>query len=104
MSLVEAAGAASAAPAGEERLSRARLIRRRFLRNRLALFGAGTIVVMFFFAFVSPYFAPWNYYENDFTAWNDHPFRVRADVVRALKTALRVCGAHKRRGGWVVSR
>jgi peptide/nickel transport system permease protein len=23
---------------------------------------------MFFFAFVSPYFAPWNYYENDFTA------------------------------------
>ena len=43
-------------------------------------------------------------YENDFTAWNDHPFRVRADVVRALKTALKVCGAHKRRGGWVVSR
>jgi len=42
--------------------------RRRFLRNKLALFGLGTIVTMFFFAFVSPYFAPWNYYENDFTA------------------------------------
>jgi peptide/nickel transport system permease protein len=65
---VEAAGAAPASPAGDERLSRARLIRRRFLRNKLALFGLGTIVTMFFFAFVSPYFAPWNYYENDFTA------------------------------------
>lgn len=42
-------------------------------------------------------------FEVDFTAWNDHPFRVRADVVRALKTALKICGAHARRGGWTVS-
>jgi len=42
--------------------------------------------------------------ENDFTAWNDHPFRVRADVVRAVKTALVLCRKSERRGGWQVSR
>lgn len=43
-------------------------------------------------------------HETDFTAWNDHPFRVRADVVRLLKTALRLSVAGVKRGGWVVSR
>lgn len=43
-------------------------------------------------------------HETDFTAWNDHPFRVRADVVRLLKTALRLSGSSEKRGGWTVSR
>lgn len=43
-------------------------------------------------------------HEVDFTAWNDHPFRCRADVVRALKAALKICRTHVRRGGWQVSR
>jgi len=42
--------------------------------------------------------------EHDFTAWNDHPMRRRADVVRAVKAALHVCTKHQRRGGWRVSR
>lgn len=42
--------------------------------------------------------------EHDFVAWNDHPFRRRTDVVRAVKSALVACTKHARRGGWVVSR
>jgi peptide/nickel transport system permease protein len=48
------------------RLSRGALIRRRFLRNKLALFGLVVLVVIFIGAFVAPYFSQWNYSENDF--------------------------------------
>ena len=49
-----------------DRLSRGALIRRRFIRNKLAVFGLCVIIFMFFMAFVGPYFSQWNYYENDF--------------------------------------
>jgi peptide/nickel transport system permease protein len=49
-----------------ERVTRSRLVFRRFMRNKTAVFGAIVILLMFVFAFGSPYFAPWNYYENDF--------------------------------------
>ena len=48
-----------------ERLSRGALIRRRFFRNKLAVFGVAVIVLMFVAAFVGPYFSKWSYYEND---------------------------------------
>lgn len=48
------------------RLSRRTLIRRRFMRNRPAVFGLVVLIIIFIGAFVAPYFSPWNYYENDF--------------------------------------
>lgn len=64
------AGTTTAAGAGTdglavERLSRGALIRRRFFRNKLAVFGVAVIVLMFVAAFAGPYFSKWSYYEND---------------------------------------
>ncbi|MFM7900136.1 MAG: ABC transporter permease, partial [Actinomycetota bacterium] len=47
------------------RLSRGTLIRRRFLRNKLAIFGVAVMVFMFVLAFVGPYLTKWTYTEND---------------------------------------
>ncbi|MDA0298783.1 MAG: peptide ABC transporter permease, partial [Actinobacteria bacterium] len=65
------AGDVSFAAAGSDglagdRLSRGSLIRRRFMRNKLAVFGLSVIVFMFFMAFVGPYLTKWSYFENDF--------------------------------------
>jgi len=51
-----------------ERLSRGQLIRRRFLRNKTAVFGLGVIAFMFVFAFGGPYISQWSYSENDFSS------------------------------------
>lgn len=48
------------------RLSRGQLIRRRFFRNKAAVFGLVVIAIMFLFAFGGPFISKWNYYENDF--------------------------------------
>ncbi len=50
------------------RLSRAQLIRRRFFRNKTAVFGLGIVAFMFVFAFGGPFIAQWNYTENDFSS------------------------------------
>jgi len=52
--------------ASSDRLSRGQLIRRRFLRNKPAVFGLCVIVFMFLFAFGGPFVSKWNYFENDF--------------------------------------
>ena len=49
-----------------DRLSRSELIRRRFFRNKLAVFGLCVVIFMFAIAFIGPYLSQWNYYENDF--------------------------------------
>jgi peptide/nickel transport system permease protein len=49
-----------------DRMTRGKLIRRRFFRNKLAVTGMVIIGLMFAFAFISPYFSQWNHYENDF--------------------------------------
>ena len=54
--------------AASDRISRRQLIRRRFFRNKTAVFGLGVIVFMFFFAFGGPYFGQWNYSESDFSS------------------------------------
>lgn len=51
-----------------ERVSRGQLIRRRFLRNKTAVFGLGVIAFMFVFAFGGPYISQWSYSENDFSS------------------------------------
>jgi len=54
-------------------LSRRRLVLRRFVRNRLALAGLATILTLYAMAFLSPLFAPWDYIEQDYTAFLQPP-------------------------------
>ncbi len=54
--------------AAVERISRGQLIRRRFFRNKTAVFGLGVIAFMFLFAFGGPYIGKWNYSESDFSS------------------------------------
>ncbi len=54
-------------------LSRGRLVLRRFARNRLALGGLATILLLYAMAFLSPLFAPWDYIEQDYTAFLEPP-------------------------------
>lgn len=51
-----------------ERISRGQLIRRRFFRNKSAVFGIYVIAFMFLFAFGGPFIAQWSYSENDFSS------------------------------------
>ncbi len=51
----------------QRRISRGQLIRRRFLRNKLAVFGICVIILMFLLAFGGPIVAQWNYSESDFS-------------------------------------
>ncbi|MFM8452032.1 MAG: ABC transporter permease [Acidimicrobiaceae bacterium] len=57
-----------AGAAAVERISRRQLIRRRFFRNKTAVFGLGVIAFMFLFAFGGPYIGQWNYSESDFSS------------------------------------
>ncbi|GBL20809.1 putative peptide transport permease protein Mb1313c [Acidimicrobiaceae bacterium] len=51
-----------------DRISRGQLIRRRFFRNKTAVFGLGVIAFMFLVAFGGPYIGQWNYSESDFSS------------------------------------
>jgi peptide/nickel transport system permease protein len=51
-----------------ERISRGQLIRRRFFRNKSAVFGIYVIAFMFLFAFGGPLISQWSYSENDFSS------------------------------------
>ena len=51
-----------------DRISRGQLIRRRFMRNKTAVFGLWVIVFMFLFAFGGPFISQWSYTENDFSS------------------------------------
>ena len=51
------------------RLGQARLIWRRFTRNRLALVGACGIIFLILVAVVGPYLSPWSYTDLDQTAF-----------------------------------
>lgn len=54
--------------AAVDRISRGQLIRRRFFRNKTAVFGLGVIAFMFLFAFGGPFIGQWNYSESDFSS------------------------------------
>lgn len=51
-----------------DRISRGQLVRRRFFRNKTAVFGLWVIAFMFLFAFGGPFIGQWNYSENDFSS------------------------------------
>jgi len=53
--------------------TRGKLVLRRFLRNRLAVAGLATILLLYAMAFLSPLFAPWDYIEQDYTAFLQPP-------------------------------
>ena len=57
-----------AGTAAVDRISRGQLIRRRFFRNKTAVFGLGVIAFMFLFAFGGPFIGQWNYSESDFSS------------------------------------
>jgi peptide/nickel transport system permease protein len=57
----------------DQQVSRGRLVLRRFLRNRLAVGGLLTILLLYALAFLSPLFAPWDYVELDYTAFLEPP-------------------------------
>lgn len=59
-----------------DRMSRSRLLRRRFLRNKMAVFGLVVIGVMFVLAFGGPLLVKWNYYESDFSNLLTAPSRL----------------------------
>jgi peptide/nickel transport system permease protein len=65
--------AGSAEPDAGEAASRLRLVARRFVRRRLALVGLAVLTTLFLFAYVSPYFAPWQYNELDTNAFLEPP-------------------------------
>jgi peptide/nickel transport system permease protein len=50
----------------EETLTRSQIIRRRFFRNRLAVFGLFGLAFMFALAFLGPYLSPYKHDELDF--------------------------------------
>jgi len=52
---------------------RGQLVVRRFLRNKLALFGLLVIVLLYAMAFVAPTFAPWDYKQQDYSAFLQPP-------------------------------
>lgn len=55
--------------------SRLQLVWRRFLRQRLALFGLAVVVLLFAVAYLSPYISPWQYDQLDFNAFLEPPSR-----------------------------
>ncbi|GDX34375.1 ABC transporter permease [Actinomycetes bacterium] len=83
-----------------ERISRGQLIRRRFFRNKTAVFGLWVIGFMFVLAFGGPFFAKWSYAESDFTSLLKAPSKshwfgttqvgvdVFAQTVRGLQKSL----------------
>jgi peptide/nickel transport system permease protein len=48
--------------------SRRTLVLRRFLRSKESVIGFVLLALLFFMAFVGPYFTHWSYLDNDFTA------------------------------------
>lgn len=53
----------------EQWLSRGQLIRRRFFRNKLAVFGLTTLIAMFALAFIGPYLGKWQWDSLDFNSF-----------------------------------
>ncbi len=57
----------------EEATSRLRLVGRRFLRQRLAMFGLVVVALLFALAYLTPFFGAWQYNDLDFNAFLEPP-------------------------------
>ena len=60
----------------DETFSRSQIVRRRFLRNKLAIFGLFGIGFMFILAFLGPFLSPYSYDYLDFNNMLTPPCRV----------------------------
>lgn len=90
---------ASSAPAAT---TRSRLVLRRFLGNRLAVFGLVCVVLLYALAYLGPWITPWGYAEQDYTAYLQPPSArhwfgttkigedVFAQTVRGLQKSLTI--------------
>jgi glutathione transport system permease protein len=56
-----------------EAASRFRLVLRRFLRRRSAVVGLVVVLLLFAFAYLSPYLYPWKYDQLDFQSFQEPP-------------------------------
>lgn len=82
--------------------TRNRLVLRRFLRNRLAVFGLICVVLLYALAYLGPWITPWGYAEQDYTAYLQPPSAqhwfgttkigedVFAQTVRGLQKSLTI--------------
>jgi peptide/nickel transport system permease protein len=67
-------GGTGAAPLDETRVpSRGRVVLRRFVRQKTALFGAILLVALVFMAFVGIHFTHWKYTDHDFESFTVSP-------------------------------
>jgi ABC-type dipeptide/oligopeptide/nickel transport system permease subunit len=58
-----------AAPTAEQSITRGKLVLRRFLRKKSAIFGLVVLALLFFFAFLGRFLTPWTYDSQDYTAF-----------------------------------
>lgn len=89
-------------------LSPGRQVFKRFIRNRLAVFGAAALIALFLFSFVGPYLYPYGqkqiFYKHEKqkvnyalakenTAWNGYPvdesIQVERSVVNAMNSSIK---------------
>ena len=82
--------------------TRGRLVLRRFLRNRLAVFGLVCVVLLYALAYLGPWITPWGYAEQDYTTYLEPPSAqhwfgttkigedVFAQTVRGLQKSLTI--------------
>jgi len=82
--------------------ARGRMVLRRFLRNRLAIVGLACVVLLYAVAFLGPLITPWDYAEQDYTAYLEPPSArhwfgttqigedVFAQTVRGLQKSLTI--------------
>ncbi|MGW5055220.1 ABC transporter permease [Actinokineospora sp. NPDC004072] len=89
-------------PTRERSVTRSRLVLRRFLRRKGAVFGLVVVVLLYLMAFLGPLFSPWGYAEPDYTAFLQPPSAehwfgttkigedVFAQVMRGLQKSLTI--------------
>ncbi|GGS44361.1 MULTISPECIES: ABC transporter permease [Actinokineospora] len=90
------------APKRERSATRSRLVLRRFLRRKGAVFGLIVVVLLYLMAFLGPLISPWGYAEPDYTAFLQPPSAehwfgttkigedVFAQVMRGLQKSLTI--------------
>ncbi|MGX7827095.1 ABC transporter permease [Actinokineospora sp. 24-640] len=96
------AGPVDGRPTAGRTPTRARMVLRRFLRRKTAVFGLAVVVLLYLMAFLGPLVSPWGYAEPDYTAFLQPPSAehwfgttkigedVFAQVMRGLQKSLTI--------------
>lgn len=89
-------------PTSTPAVTRSRLVLRRLLHNRLAVFGLVCVVLLYALAYLGPFITPWDHAEQDYTAYLEPPSAehwfgttkigedVFAQTVRGLQKSLTI--------------